>query len=222
MRVGWEEVTWYSKLVIFFVFLGTFAFAHWLVTQWQSVTDDYNAYMSSVVSEIPQHLIATGSHVGCIDSPKYFVVTRDLAGSVGSSILVRYKTSDTQQFPCAYAAGKDDLELNLPDAGYFYGLTHNFLILDFGTAPPPRRLEIYDLNSRKNVFSDQYSPSTTISDYAVTYWSPATTTPTIANCPDLNTWKSEGLGAEIEAHISLDLLTLVKTTLGEYRCQPVQ
>lgn len=105
---------------------------------------------------------------------------------------------------------------------FFKGLEKNYLIIDEGTAPPPRGLVIYDLNAKKEVLSDSYSPPLDITNNAVAYWNPINQKVTAENCPDSLKWLQEGLGAGMESHVSFDLATLTKKDLGQIRCQPRQ
>ena len=169
------------------------------------------------------------SDANCHDSPKYFIVESGLTDSVGSNFLVKYKTSDTQKIQCSYIVKDSDFEIKNEWAEYFLDLTNDFLILDSGTGPPPRGLIIYDLAQRKKVFTDSYNnftdsgiQSLTIKDSILTYWSPVDTEPTSQNCPELAEYSSMGLGAGIEAYVSVDLTNLTKKELGEYRCNPRQ
>lgn len=160
--------------------------------------------------------------VNCNDSPKYFVISRGLNDSVGSDILVKYKTATTQTIPCHYSKSEGDFEIKNEGAEYFWALADHFLILDSGTGPPPRGLIVYDLINRKKVFADLYSDPTAVNSNTVTYWSPVGTKPDETSCPKLAEYTSQGFGAEIEAHVVFTLSTLNKTELGEHRCSATQ
>lgn len=160
------------------------------------------------------------SDVSCHDSVKYVVVTRDRAGSgeVGNDILVKHKTGAQDAVACAYVVAPGDIELAAPGPTYFLGLTGDYLLLDHGTAPPPRGLSVYDLTVGKEIYSDQYNKPVEVGEGTFTYWQPITTAPTTENCPDLSTWRANGLDAGIERHVTLDLATLQFTDLGDMRC----
>lgn len=158
----------------------------------------------------------------CVSNDKYFVVEKGLIDSVGSDILVKYKSTKDQKYSCEYLASDSDFQIKNELAEYVLALENNFLILDSGTGPQPRRLIVYDLISRKKVFTDSYSNPIAVNNDTVTYWSPVNTKPDETNCPKLTEYTSLGLGAEIEAHVVLTLSTLNKTELGEYRCSATQ
>ena len=158
----------------------------------------------------------------CHETQKYFAVEKSLADSVGSTILVKYKTAVDQHFACSYAVGENDFEINNEDADYFLAFTDNFLIIDRGTAPDPRGLIVYDLRSRTQVYIDRYSKPWSIAGDTITYWNPVDTKVTSQNCPKLAEYTSQGLGAIIESRVTLDLSTLAKKASGEYRCSVTQ
>lgn len=165
------------------------------------------------------------SNVSCKENSKYFVISRENNGV--SDFLVKNKTSNNQVIPCSYDVEEGNFELKNQTATYFLALTDNFLVLDMGTAPPPRTLIVYNLGSRNEIYTDSYSGLAKVRDIGVlndtiTYWNPTNEKVTGENCPKLSEYTAGGLGAEIEAKISLNLSNLVKKELGEYRCQPTQ
>ncbi|TSC70774.1 MAG: hypothetical protein CEO12_150 [Parcubacteria group bacterium Gr01-1014_46] len=158
----------------------------------------------------------------CHDSPKYFVIEKSLTDSVGSDILIKYKTNLNQIMPCVYKVENEDFELKNVSAEYFLAFTDNFLLLDSGTAPPPRELIVYDLNSRKKVFTDLYrGPVTQIGDN-ITYLSVTSEKVTTKNCPSLSEYTADGLGAVIMSKITVNLSTLTKKDLGQKECFSTQ
>ena len=105
---------------------------------------------------------------------------------------------------------------------FFLATTTNYLLIDNGTAPDPRGLTFFDLNKCEKVFSTRYSKPIDISNDSVTYWEPISTKPNNINCPNLATWKSSGLGAAIESHVTIDLKDLSKKDLNQFLCAPTQ
>ena len=128
---------------------------------------------------------------------------------------------ENQNIPCKYVVEKDDFEVGSGPM-YFLAFEGDFLILDIGTAPDPRILSIYDLNSRKEVYTDYYSKPIVVENNTISYWNPIKEKVTEDNCPKLTEYTSMGLGAEIESHVLLSLNTFDKKELGEYRCRARQ
>jgi|GEM_PF-2355588 len=162
------------------------------------------------------------TRVACEENGKYFVVYREVDGSVGSDILVKNKMTENQFIPCAYKVGAGDFEIKNVNAEYFLDITNNFLILDSGTGPDNRKIIVYDLYTRKQVFSDTYDEFYESRGDTLKYWTPTKEKVVAENCPQLAEFSASGLGAEIQKHVSVDLLTLTKTDLGESRCQAIQ
>lgn len=166
--------------------------------------------------------IAAEKGVECYDGNQYFVLTKERDSDVGEDILVKRKDTPTQTLPCAYSVAPGDIELAEEGPTYYLGLTGVFLMLDHGTAPPPRGLTVYDMKKGKEVYADQYNQPFETSDGTFTYWQPTDTKPTTANCPDLAQLEESGLGAGIERHVRLDLATLKVTDFKEIRCSARQ
>lgn len=158
--------------------------------------------------------------IRCEESSKYFVI---LASRFSvSDFLVKYKTDKDQVIPCDYIVAEGDFEIKNQDATYFLALTDNFLLLDRGTAPPPRILIVYDLINREKVYTAKYSSHPSISNDTITYWTPTDEKVTEDNCPEINEFLGRSLGAEIEAYVTLNLTDLTKEESGEYRCSARQ
>jgi hypothetical protein len=160
--------------------------------------------------------------LSCKDSQNYFIISKSLTDSVGSDILVKNKTSQTEILPCEYNVVTGDFEIKNVEAEYFLAITGHFLVLDSGTAPDPRGLIVYDLNTRKKIYTDKYSKPFSVSDDTIMYWTPVATKVTNENCPKLSEYSSGGLGAEIEQQVTLDLTTLTKKNSGYFRCSAIQ
>jgi putative hemolysin len=101
---------------------------------------------------------------------------------------------------------------------FYIATVGHYILLDTGTAPPPRMLSVLDLSLGTTTYTDMYNQPTEVGSSTFSYWRPVATKPTTANCPDLATWTSQGLGAGLERHVTLDLSTLKLSDLGEQRC----
>jgi hypothetical protein len=166
--------------------------------------------------------LGTISGLECHDSPKYFFIQKSLSDSVGSNILIKYKTNPNQSFPCTYTVTSSDFEIQNVLAEYFLMFTDNFLVLDSGTAPPPRGLIVYDLNSRNKIFIDIYTKPVTVTGDNITYFSKTSIEPTIQNCPSLKDYTENSLGAVIISKVTVNLSSLDKKDLGITECMGTQ
>ncbi len=105
---------------------------------------------------------------------------------------------------------------------FYIATVQHYVLLDTGTAPPPRMLSVLDLSLGTTTYTDQYNQPTEVGTSTFSYWQPISTKPTAANCAELATWQSQGLGAGLERHVVLDLATFKLTDLGEQRCSARQ
>lgn len=158
----------------------------------------------------------------CHDSAKYLFVQHGIADSVNSDILVKYKKDPAEVIPCAYALGDGDFEIKNADAEYFLAFTDDFLVLDQGTAPDPRGLVAYDLRSRTVVFTDTYAKPFSAQGNVITYLAKTSQKPTAQNCPSLDEYVKNGLGAAIMSKVTVDLATREKTDIGPAQCIATQ
>ena len=158
----------------------------------------------------------------CVGNDKYFVISADRTDDVGTDILVKYKSSSSQNISCEYLKNDKDFEIKDEGAAYIMALENNFLILDEGTGPFPRGLIIYDLSSRKKVLEDSYLEPVNIKNNIINYWTETTIKANEENCSTYKLNEENFMGSAIETRVSLDLLTLAKKELGEYRCSATQ
>lgn len=164
---------------------------------------------------------AAQGDVFCKENNNYLVVIKGSETGV-SDFLIKNKTTSNKNVACSYNVDETDFELKNLEATYFLALTDNFLVLDIGTGPEPRGLIVYDLNTSRQVFTDQYSDLMSVTNDNLNYWDSTSQLATVDNCPELNEYLSGGLGATIETKVSLNLNTLLKKELGELRCVPRQ
>jgi hypothetical protein len=147
-------------------------------------------------------------------------------GLPGLDIVAKHKTSADEAMPCVapatVASALSDVVVRNDLPEFILGLTEHFLIIDSGTAPPPRGLIVYDLDVRTSTYADTYSPPIAIATGTVTYWASTKQIVTKTNCLDIGQYTADGLGVVIESHVVLNLSTLSKKELGEYRCEPTQ
>lgn len=167
-----------------------------------------------------QESTITAEGITCHQNEEYFVAVRQREEEVGEDILVKRK-EENGSFDCAYEIASGDREFNL-EAGHFFDLSDGHLLIDQGTAPPPRNIIVMDLETGEEVYRDQYNRPAAVVGDDFTYWKPSDETPTTDNCPELSGWEASGLGAGLEEEVSLNLNDLTVTESGELRCSARQ
>ena len=173
--------------------------------------------------------VSSGSEdTTCYQNPKYFVIAQQDTLSAGDNILIKYKTNADQNISCEYSVDKTDYELkNTCSYGpvcylaqYVSNIEGNLLIVDEGTGPDNRNIIIYDLTKRAKVFSDTYSTGdlSYLQNNTIIYWVNTNEIANKQNCPEIDEYQKMGGKAVLESKISLNLSSLTKNGLGEYRC----
>lgn len=226
--IKFNEVTWYSKLAAIIFFMGALpALSFYIGTQYQLANESGQAAAINEAHQSTklQNLNAANSlaymqKMTCNNYPNYFVITHSLE-DVGEAVLIKKKVSVDQKFDCSYNLEEDDFEIKRSPE-FFKAIEGDFLITDIGTGPYPRSLAVYDLRSQKAVFDSGYSVPIDIRDGTITYWKTISEKPNEANCPELEQYAKEYLGAGIESHVVLNLNDLTEKGLGEKRCKPRQ
>jgi hypothetical protein len=119
----------------------------------------------------------------------------------------------------------DSVYFELSEQSHFLlGLSDHFMFIDFGTAPDPRLLSIYDLRNRKEVHNTPYSsPIELHNSQQLSYFDEVYgVEPNKDNCREIDDWQKGGLGAAIEQEVTFDLNTFQVIQRGEIRCSPRQ
>lgn len=179
----------------------------------------------TAIPTIPQTIILTKSSdesVKCYQNEKYFIAEKQSLGD--SYILIKIKTNGDVNYDCLYNFEKSDLEIK-DSATYYLGLENNFLLIDKGTSPGTRGLDIYDLDKRTKIYTGFYSSGESaikILNNTITFWQPTKIKATEENCPILAENEKNYFSSVIEEYIKMDLLTLKKESLKEFRCSPRQ
>ena len=212
MKIQWNKVTWYSKLLAIIIFVATF-FVGFILGKINGINFVLNNYKNNSILENKKP--ENQNDLTCHDSPNYIAISRPIINNPGSDLLIKYKTSVGKKIPCNYSIGKNDFELkNNGGANYFMAFEGKFLIMDSGTAVNNRDITVYDLSKQNKVFSDQYSSGDpVIKNNTITYWTNTKELTTIKNCPQLY-----NSGGAIVSQTLFDLSTLTKKDLGNKRC----
>jgi hypothetical protein len=159
----------------------------------------------------------------CHESSRYLIVEGS-TGQVGTNFLVKYKRQKGKPPVCKYVVNPGDFEIRNEEAEYFLGLQGNLLILDSGTGPDHRGLIIWDLSTKKKVYTGKYSSEEDepkIKPGYMEFWL-ETGRATDENCPKAKEWRANGLGAAIETWVRLDLSDFTLTKSSKTRCSPRQ
>ncbi len=215
------------SIAVAFLLIFCFAFYHLRVGQslYSFVATRITLQSTSVASGTSQSSVSTNiseEGVVCHEHDEYFVITKSSSMGIGTDIIVRDKRLTTTELLCRYKVQDGDFEIKNKDAEYFLAVSDHFLILDSGTAPSPRILIIYDLQTKTNVYTDRYAKPFTSEGLLLTYWSPSKEKVTPVNCPNMTENTRQGLGSLVETHLSLSLSTFIRTPLGESRCVATQ
>lgn len=160
---------------------------------------------------------ADGS-VNCYQNGAYFVAEK--YSEEQQHILIKNKTVNDPNYDCEYLLEAADFEIK-DSATFYLNLLNNFLLVDKGTAPGTRGLDIYDLNSRAKIYTGFYGSGETpieIIDNTIMFWEPSSIKATTENCPDLAENEKNYFTSIIEEYTRLDLISLEKTSLNEFRC----
>ena len=159
----------------------------------------------------------------CFVFAKYVVKTNS-GEDVGEDIIVYRRNSSTGDgaASCKNSA-TPYYTIKNSDANYFAGLSGEFLFVDNGTGTDGRGLEIFDLQSKKSIYSTEYYDELELQqDRFVIYDKLSKTDGALKNCRQAAQWKKNGLSVGWIRQSKLDLQTLKETPIGSIRCRAFQ
>ncbi len=151
----------------------------------------------------------------CYVSEKYFVIFKD--NKYGPNGILVKRRIGSQQNNCTYIVNKDDAEFSEEEMLGIYG---DFIVTG-SEAPFSTELSIYDLRSRKKVFSDLSYGHAEVIDGVLSYMKREEATE--KNCPEFKQYIKSGNGAALLYHVTLSLADFTsERTKQTERCIPTQ
>ncbi|MCX5512498.1 hypothetical protein C3941_04625 [Kaistia algarum] len=140
----------------------------------------------------------------------------------GNSYIVRDKAAHPKA-ACSTKAAKGDYVVgSADDAFYLLKLVGSTLLIDSGTGPD-RELKIFDLKTRKLVYSGGYDSDTiAIDTEGASFWTPSSAKATAANCPDLAQIETNGLTPVIDVQARFDFAANTLEKGAETHCRATQ
>jgi len=174
-------------------------------------------YVSFKGSDMPQFF--RNSDAGnCFVFANYIIKT-DHIDADGDNISVFRRSPSTNAKSACSVKGTPYLRVPDEDNNSFYGMYEKYLFVDSGTSVDSRGLDIYDLTSRKKIFSDGYmNDAKLVGDRFLIFDAPTDKKGPIKACPQAAKWKREGGGVGWLQSQQLDLQTFKKTTIGAVHC----
>jgi hypothetical protein len=158
----------------------------------------------------------------CHESDRFRVVERPASHEPGADFLVRPVPPSGSEAPCRWDPGPGDFVIARRDAERYLALEGALLVLDNGTGPDGRQLIVWDLAERRRVLDVPYGGLVSMQHGEIVYWHPTGTPPTPQNCPQLEQWRAQLLGAAIEVQVRFRSADGRATILPTQRCAPRQ
>jgi len=158
----------------------------------------------------------------CLVFDKYVVKT--ISGEdVGEDINVYRRASSVGADAACDNETAPYYKIKNADANYFYGLFGEYLFVDNGTGADGRGLEIFNLKSKKSIYSTEYYDEAKLSEGKfLLYDKISETKGALKNCREAARWKKDGLGIGWVRQAKFDLLTLKEISVGAIRCRAFQ
>ena len=154
---------------------------------------------------------------------KEYVVKTVSSEDVGEEILVYKRTATTKPASYCNTKARPYLTIKNPDANYFIGLANQYMFIDSGTSVESRGLEIFDLNTKKSVYSTEYHDSVELQNGRfVLYDKVSAKAGAIKTCREAAKWKKEGMSIGWVINTKIDLQTLKESPAGALRCVALQ
>ena len=137
----------------------------------------------------------------------------------GENISVYIRNTATSAEGACRTKGSPHLEIKDSDNNSFYGLSGNYVFVDSGTSSDSRGLDIYNLISRRSIYSAGYLGDAKLTEARfISFDSPSDKKGSIGICKEAAKWKRQGGGVGWMQGKKLDLQTLKVMSVGTLRC----
>jgi len=168
-------------------------------------------------SETPVFQTFSGAG-NCFVFGKYVVKTaRNEDEGENISVYIR-NTASSPEGACR-TKGSPHLEIKDSDNNSFYGLFGNYVFVDSGTSSDSRGLDIYNLISRRSIYSDGYLGDAKLTEARfILFDTPSDKKGSLGTCKEAAKWKRQGGGVGWMQGRKLDLQTLKVISVGTLRC----
>jgi hypothetical protein len=158
----------------------------------------------------------------CLVFNKYVIKTKSRE-DVGEDISVYRRPAEKNAKEVCQADNPLLVVIKNTDANYFMGIFQTFLFIDSGTGPDSRGLEIYSLETRKSVFTDEYHDTVKIlPGNLVMFDRISAKAGAVKNCRQAAKLKKQGLSVGWVQDTQLDLKTMKRKPVGSLRCVAMQ
>jgi hypothetical protein len=158
----------------------------------------------------------------CFVFDKYTIKT--ISGeNVGEDIKVYRRASSISADTACENGTAAYYTIKNADANYFAGLFGDYLFVDSGTGADGRGLEIFNLKSKKSIYSTEYYDELELQEGRFfIYDKLSKTNGALKNCREATQWKKDGFSIGWVRQAKLDLQTLKETPIGTVRCRAFQ
>ncbi len=148
-----------------------------------------------------------------------YVVKTDQNDDEGDNISVYKRRASTSAEDACETGSKSYLYVPDADNNAFFGLAGPYMFIDSGTSVESRGLEVYNLTSRKSVYTTSYSGDPKLVNFSfILYDASSDKAGPIRTCKEAAMWKREGGGVGWVQGKRLDLQTLRETNVGRLHC----
>lgn len=155
----------------------------------------------------------------CVQNETALVIAQEHIEDVGMNILARAPAKG--KIKCEYEEREGDWIIGQVDDPLWYeGLLGKYLVLTRSTGPDGN-LVIYDLETQSLMLDEWVDDDFVLTETEVTFWQ-RFEDGTAENCPELEEYTANGLGAVIAKEQVFDIATGTQTGTGEERCSATQ
>jgi hypothetical protein len=170
--------------------------------------------------------VARTSERTCVVYPDYLVVESRYQSALGEAVSVFRRDPAAPGAPCDSVGRRALLSVGEPDdARYFFGMLGPYVLIDSGTGPEERGLEVYDAETGALVYRGSYWSHDDVEALGpdrIAFFKSLWGDQRGRTCPEAQTegWSDLGLGFWFEERVMLDLATGELERTGEVKCSP--
>ncbi|MFA7216424.1 MAG: hypothetical protein WC095_00350 [Candidatus Paceibacterota bacterium] len=202
---------------IIILLLGIASFLLILNKQNKNIKPDISSGIIKPTGEDP----SLESGLRCYKNDHYLAVVSQDASGRDKEVSVFVRSELIEPVQCAKYIKINKFTLDLEPATFVFGLIGKYLVLDIGTGPSNRKLQVYNIETKVKVYEDMYAELKLVEPDTLVYWSISNTPATKTNCREYTEIKVQDFTPQLQK-ITQYSLTTKKLTSGETRCVSTQ
>lgn len=161
------------------------------------------------------------SNLHCFQNDQYLVVVTEDDSGRDRKVSMFNRSELLEPVQCIAYTGVEAQVLELEPATFVFGVVGKHVVLDVGTGPSNRALQVFDIQSMTKVYEDMYSELSLVEPDILVYWRVSDDSATIDNCVEYAEILAQDFTPQLQEKTQYSVTSKAAVS-GETRCVATQ